>query len=78
MTLEYFQEHGIDKIPPFGPLPVSVPGAVDGWFQLHSRYGRLDMKEILAPAIAYARDGFPVSEVIAVPMPNERGHIMIQ
>jgi gamma-glutamyltranspeptidase/glutathione hydrolase len=65
MTLEYFQEHGIDKIPPFGPLPVSVPGAVDGWFQLHSRYGRLDMKEILAPAIAYAREGFPVSEVIA-------------
>jgi gamma-glutamyltranspeptidase/glutathione hydrolase len=65
MTLEYFQENGIDKIPPFGPLPVSVPGAVDGWFQLHGRYGRLDMKEILAPAIAYARDGFPVSEVIA-------------
>ncbi len=65
MTLEYFQTNGIDKIPPFGPLPVSVPGAVDGWFQLHSRYGRLDMKEILAPAIAYARDGFPVSEVIA-------------
>jgi len=65
MTLEYFQENGIDKIPPFGPLPVSVPGTVDGWFQLHGRYGRLDMKEILAPAIAYAREGFPVSEVIA-------------
>jgi gamma-glutamyltranspeptidase/glutathione hydrolase len=65
MTLAYFQENGIDKIPPFGPLPVSVPGAVDGWFQLHGRYGRLDMKEILAPAIAYAREGFPVSEVIA-------------
>ena len=65
MTLEYFQENGIETIPPFGPLPVSVPGAVDGWFQLHGRYGHLDMKEILAPAIAYARDGFPVSEVIA-------------
>lgn len=65
MTLEYFQKNGIDSIPPFGPLPVSVPGAVDGWFQLHGRYGRLDMKEILAPAIAYATDGFPVSEVIA-------------
>jgi gamma-glutamyltranspeptidase/glutathione hydrolase len=46
-------------------LPVSVPGAVDGWFQLHKRLGRLDMKEILAPAITYAKDGFPVSEVIA-------------
>jgi len=65
MTLEYFREHGIEKIPPLGPLPVSVPGAVDGWFELHGRYGRLPMKDILAPAIAYAREGFPVSEVIA-------------
>jgi gamma-glutamyltranspeptidase/glutathione hydrolase len=65
MTIEYFREHGIDRIPKYGPLPVSVPGAVDGWFELHGRYGRLPMSEILAPAIAYARDGFPVSEVIA-------------
>ncbi len=65
MTLEYFQEKGLDRIPPFGPLPVSVPGAVDGWFELHGRYGRLSMEEILAPAISYARNGFPVSEVIA-------------
>ena len=65
MTLDYFRENGIEKIPPFGPLPVSVPGAVDGWFELHQRYGRLPMEEILAPAIGYARDGFPVSEVIA-------------
>jgi gamma-glutamyltranspeptidase / glutathione hydrolase len=65
MTLEYFREHGIDKIPPFGPLPVSVPGCVDGWFELHGRYGRLPMTEVLAPAIRYAREGFPVSEVIA-------------
>ena len=65
MTLEYFQENGIDKIPPFGPLPVSVPGAVDGWFELHDRYGRLSMAEVLAPAIGYANNGFPVSEVIA-------------
>ncbi len=66
MTLEYFQEQGLDKIPPFGPLPVSVPGAVDGWFELHGRYGRLPMTDILAPAIRYAREGFPVSEVIAM------------
>ncbi|MDH5260169.1 MAG: gamma-glutamyltransferase [Gammaproteobacteria bacterium] len=65
MTLEYFQQHGIDTIPPYGPLPVSVPGAVDGWFELHKRFGRLAMKDILAPAIAYANEGFPVSEVIA-------------
>jgi gamma-glutamyltranspeptidase/glutathione hydrolase len=65
MTLKYFRDNGIDKIPPFGPLPVSVPGAVDGWFELHARYGRLPMSVILAPAIGYASNGFPVSEVIA-------------
>ncbi len=65
MTLEYFREHGIEAIPKFGPLPVSVPGAVDGWFELHGRYGRLPMKTVLAPAIGYAREGFPVTEVIA-------------
>ena len=65
MTLEYFRERGITEIPKFGPLPVSVPGAVDGWFELHERYGRLPMTDLLAPAIRYAREGFPVSEVIA-------------
>ncbi len=53
------------KIPSFGPLPVSVPGCVDGWFALHERFGRLPMPQILAPTIAYARDGFPVTELIA-------------
>jgi gamma-glutamyltranspeptidase/glutathione hydrolase len=53
------------KIPPLGPLPVSVPGCVDGWFTLHGRYGTLPMADVLAPAIRYAREGFPVSELIA-------------
>jgi len=52
-------------IPSNGPLPVSVPGAVDGWFELHGKFGKLPMKELLAPAISYARNGFPVTEVIA-------------
>jgi len=52
-------------IPPRGPLPVSVPGTVDGWFELHGKFGKLPMKELLQPAIRYARNGFPVSEVIA-------------
>ena len=65
MTLDYFREHNIEMIPKFGPLPVSVPGTVDGWFELHGRYGRLPMTDVLAPAIRYAREGFPVSEVIA-------------
>jgi len=65
LTLAWFQEHGYQDIPPRGPLPVSVPGAVDGWFALHGRFGRLPMKRVLAPAIAYAKDGFPVTELIA-------------
>lgn len=56
---------GRKMIPPTGPLPITVPGAVDGWFELHKRFGRLSMREVLSPAIGYARDGFPVSEVIA-------------
>ena len=56
---------GVREIPPHGPLPVSVPGAVDGWFALHGRFGRLPMARVLAPAIRYAREGFPVSELIA-------------
>ncbi|MGD9339318.1 MAG: gamma-glutamyltransferase [Chromatiales bacterium] len=65
LSLEDFREQGLERIPERGPLPVSVPGAVDGWFELHARFGRLPMKELLAPAIAYARNGFPVTEVIA-------------
>ncbi len=75
MTIEYFRENGIEAIPPLGPLPVSVPGAVDGWYELHGRYGRLSMAEILAPAIRYAREGFPVSEVIAYYMGRNKRHV---
>ncbi|NNE71045.1 MAG: gamma-glutamyltransferase [Rhodothermales bacterium] len=53
------------SIPQFGSLSVSVPGAVDGWFELHERYGILPMTEVLAPAIQYAEEGFPLSQVIA-------------
>jgi gamma-glutamyltranspeptidase/glutathione hydrolase len=56
---------GRDTIPPRGFLPISVPGAVDGWFELHSRFGKLPMKDVLAPAIRYAREGFPVTQYIA-------------
>ena len=65
MTLDYFRENNIDRIPSFGPLPVSVPGTVDGWFELHERYGRLSMEQVLSPAISYAENGFPVTELIA-------------
>ncbi len=52
-------------IPLYSPFSWTVPGAVDGWFELHRRFGRLPMDEVLAPAIAYAREGFPLSQVIA-------------
>lgn len=65
LTLQYFKDHKLESIPRYGPLPVNVPGAVDGWFELHGRYGRLPMDEVLAPAISYATDGFPVTEFIA-------------
>jgi len=56
---------GVKTIPPRGLLPVSVPGAVDGWFELHRKFGRLPMPRLLAPTILYANEGFPVSELIA-------------
>ena len=65
LTLERMKKMGLKKVPVRGPLPVSVPGCVDGWFELHKRFGKLPMAKILSPAIRYAREGFPVSEVIA-------------
>jgi gamma-glutamyltranspeptidase/glutathione hydrolase len=65
LTIEYFRQNNIEKIPPLGPLPVTAPGCVDGWFELHKKFGKLSMKETLAPAIRYAREGFPVTELIA-------------
>lgn len=65
LTLDHFRQQELEQIPYLGPLAVSVPGAVDGWFELHQRFGKLPMADILAPAIAYARNGFPVTEVIA-------------
>jgi len=56
---------GADHIPPVGSLPVTVPGTVDTWFALHERFGKLSMAEDLAPAIAYARSGFPVTQLVA-------------
>ena len=65
ISLEWFLDNDYKKIPSHGPLPVTVPGAVDGWFMIHDRFGKLSMKEILGPTIDYARSGFPVSQLIA-------------
>ncbi|WP_163931951.1 gamma-glutamyltransferase [Paraferrimonas sp. SM1919] len=65
LTKEYFTKQGMDKIPAYGPLPVSVPGAVDGWFELHNKFGKLPMEKLLNPAIEYAENGFGVTELIS-------------
>jgi len=65
LSLQWFIDNGYTDIPSHGPLPVTVPGAVDGWFALHGRFGKLKMREVLAPTIRYAREGHPVHETIA-------------
>jgi gamma-glutamyltranspeptidase / glutathione hydrolase len=65
MDLEYMKKKGHDKFPEHGPDTVTVPGALDGWIALVERFGRLKMEQVLAPAIDYAENGFPVSEIIS-------------
>ncbi|PYK42756.1 MAG: gamma-glutamyltransferase, partial [Verrucomicrobia bacterium] len=52
-------------IPPLGMLPISVPGCVDAWAELHKKFGKLKLSDDLAPAIRYAEEGFPVTDLIA-------------
>ncbi len=61
-----------DAVPSFGAASVSVPGAVDGWFALHERFGRLPMSDLLAPTIRYAREGAPIPQTIAMYWANNR------
>ena len=65
LTAEVFSQKKLNRIPSLGMLPISVPGCVDGWFELHEKFGKLPMPEVLAPAIRYCEEGFPVSELIA-------------
>jgi gamma-glutamyltranspeptidase/glutathione hydrolase len=65
ISIEYFTAKKLEKIPSYGPLPVSVPGAVDGWIKLHERFGKLPFKELFKPTIDYANNGFPLTETIA-------------
>ena len=70
LTLEEFVRRGFKYVPTLGPLAVTVPGCVDGWFELHARFGSLAFEQILKPAIHYAGEGFPVTEVIALAWPD--------
>jgi gamma-glutamyltranspeptidase/glutathione hydrolase len=62
LTIEYLKSHGVDKINPIGVETIDVPGAVAGWDALRGRFGALPFSEILAPAIYYAQNGFPLAE----------------
>ena len=65
LNRQVFADQGIKEIPLYGPMSWSVPGCVAGWYDLHSKFGKKKMAEVLEPAIALAERGFPVSPVIA-------------
>ena len=65
ISLDNFKQQKLAKIPPFGPLPVTVPGAVDGWVKLHEKFGNQSFASLFEPTIGYARKGHPVTETIA-------------
>ncbi len=64
-TPEEFRRRGLSSIPERGVLAVTVPGVVDGWSELLARHGTIPLARALRPAIEYARDGFPVPEIMA-------------
>jgi gamma-glutamyltranspeptidase/glutathione hydrolase len=63
--IDSFRKAGMKSVPLRGLLPVTVPGAVDGWFEAHGRYGKLSLPAVLDPAIQYARKGYPVSHILS-------------
>lgn len=65
LTMDYFKSNNLKSIPSYGPIPVSVPGAVDGWWEMHQKFGKSEWKSLFQPAISYARQGFPIPEYIA-------------
>jgi gamma-glutamyltranspeptidase / glutathione hydrolase len=65
MTVDAYRARGLEAMPARGPLSVTVPGAVDGWFSLHERFGKLDMARLVAPAIQRARNGFHVTSFVS-------------
>ena len=65
LSLQYFKENNIASIPGAGPLGITIPGCVDGWFEMHNKFGHLPIEDLLAPAISYAKEGIPVAQEIA-------------
>jgi gamma-glutamyltranspeptidase/glutathione hydrolase len=65
LSIEYLRKKGISSMPQSGIQSVTVPGCVDGWDKLHRKFGRVPWRDLFQPAIYYARNGFPVTEMIA-------------
>tara|TARA_B100001057_G_scaffold101589_1_gene98679 strand:- start:3379 stop:5076 length:1698 start_codon:yes stop_codon:yes gene_type:complete len=65
ISIKKLKSLGVNKIPAYGPLPVTVPGAVAGWTALHRKFGKLNFDELFEDAINYAEEGFPVTELVA-------------
>jgi len=70
-TRSWFEGKGHERIPDQGPLSITVPGVVGGWFALHERHGRLPMAQLLETAVTLASEGFPLTEVIAAEWARE-------
>jgi gamma-glutamyltranspeptidase/glutathione hydrolase len=64
LSIDYLKKQGLFNIPSTSIHSVTVPGCVDGWEKLHKRFGRLPWRDLFKPAIYYAENGFPVSELI--------------
>ena len=65
ISINKLKQKGLEKIPPYGPFPVTVPGAVAGWVSIHKKFGLLEFNELFNDAINYAENGFPVTELVS-------------
>jgi gamma-glutamyltranspeptidase/glutathione hydrolase len=65
LTIDHFAKKNVTQMPQFGMESVTVPGAFDGWVALNEKYGTMKLPDLLAPAIEYAENGFPVMEKTA-------------
>ncbi len=65
LSMEKIKAKGLDALPPYGVESVGVPGAVRAWRDIHKKHGRLPFRQVLAPAIRYAEEGFILSPTVA-------------
>ncbi|MGV3489375.1 MAG: gamma-glutamyltransferase family protein [Tuberibacillus sp.] len=65
LTIEALKARGLDEMPVNGFVPVTVPGAPSAWAALSKRFGKLPLEDVLAPAIRYAEEGYPLSPILA-------------